>query len=135
MIIDSDSIYDLKGQALDTAVSEIVLEWHVEELDNGYGYPAKYWINKEGENLHPVNFWSPSWRIEQAMIVANFMGIALIPQSREEGKFDWYALDLNSVSYQGDEIILNTRNDSGIVTDRPAESICKAALYSKLNSK
>lgn len=73
--------------------------------------------------------YTPSYSSDMtaAWEVANRFGIAVIPQSKDDG-FTWLACDLESVKYRGSEIVLVEREQSSISCDTAAEAICKAAL-------
>lgn len=58
-------------------------------------------------------------------------GLALIPQSNEKGGFDWLAVDLKAVHYQGD-IVLEAQDYGGYSHPDACIAICKEALAVEL---
>ena len=81
---------------------------------------------------HPTKGASANWKyatdIAAAWEVAQLLGLAVVPQSRDSG-FDWFACDLESVLYDGD-IHLVEKNDSGSHGETAPIAICLAALRS-----
>jgi hypothetical protein len=73
--------------------------------------------------------FTPTLNINHAMILANHLGIALIPQSNGYG-FSWYACDLESVGYRGEEIIVRPLGDASMSAETPEAAICAVAFLS-----
>jgi len=71
--------------------------------------------------------WNPLENINDAWRIADKLGICAIPQSAEDG-FRWYACDIESVSYRGEEISIRVKGDTGYSKDTAQEAICYSAL-------
>jgi len=93
------------------------------------------WANGERvtmDDLEEVYDFHPSTNMNTAWELAKKEGIAVIPQSSGDG-FRWYACDIKSVHYRGNEIALNTYNDSSISCDTAEEAISKCYLLLKMS--
>ncbi|MEK4025401.1 BC1872 family protein [Sporosarcina sp. FSL W7-1283] len=122
----------MSNKIINELVATKVMDWSHQTLmnnDEGLHYYASYWVDKDGTKQKPVNFFSPSTNLQDAWIVAEKLGIVLIPQTNGD-KFNWYACDVESVSHRGDEIAIVPSNNSGIQTELAPRSICFAALES-----
>ncbi len=67
--MDKEYIMSIKGIELTNQVAEKVLRWVNKELDNGFGYPANFWVDENNVKKYPVNFFSPSSRLEDAWVI------------------------------------------------------------------
>lgn len=70
----------------------------------------------------------PSTDINTAWLLAQKEGIALIPQSLENGGFHWYACDISAVSYRGSEVAITPKDDKRISCETAPLAICKCFL-------
>lgn len=88
---------------------------------------------------NPPNAFPPvplySTRIEYAMPIAVRLGLALLPQSRADGGFDWLAVDLASLHNRGSEMVLRPVEGVYGSGSTPELAICKAALRKALAEK
>lgn len=118
---------------IDELIATKVMDWEKKNLPNNdegdWRFTASYWVDDQGEKQRPVNFFDPSRNLIQAWRVAEKMGLALIPQSNGDG-FNWFACDVESVSYRGDEIAIIPIEDSGWSKPTAPLAICFAALES-----
>ena len=111
---------------IDEAIATKIMGWRIS--DEPYIFTPNEFVYEtvDGDQIDSFN---PSESIFDAWQVAEKMGIALIPQTTEEG-FCWYACDIEQVSYRGDEVAITLLNDSGVSAETAPMAICLAALYS-----
>lgn len=127
------------GRFLDLWIAKNILEWKWEDIDiegdiigkNLVSSNGVNWIEEFGNGEYDFSFCPElSKDMNIAMIIANKLGIALIPQSAGDNKFYWFALDITKVRYHGDRIEIYEKNDSGICNENPALAVAQAAWYS-----
>lgn len=91
--------------------------------------------NKPSVNIHskmptsdrfPSNYSS---NMSDAWDVATKLGLCLIPQSDEEG-YRWYVCDVEKVAYQGEQISITPKGDTGYSKETAPMAICLSALLS-----
>ncbi|OPH61868.1 hypothetical protein BC351_01100 [Paenibacillus ferrarius] len=149
--MDLDYILDLKaGKELDSLIYKKYYDedlyirevhtcpdcgWETKDLETSSRCQA-CWANGDRvtmDELKEVYDFRPSTNISIAWNIAKKEGIAVIPQSRENGGFDWYACDIEAVKYRGNEIAISIFNDSGISCETAEEAICKCVLLADLS--
>lgn len=115
---------------IDEAIATKVMGWIRETLPNneeGLPYTADYWT-ENGEKQVPTNFFNPSTNLEDAWKVAEKLGLALIPQSNDDGSFSWFACDIEKVSYRGEEIAITPIDGTEYSQPTAQLAICASAL-------
>lgn len=108
-----DDVLKLGGRLLTKAVAEVVMGWRFETLDNGYGYPADYWVSRQGEKIHPANFWNPAYDLKDAWEVVEKM----------QTEYSW---DMKMINLATE---VDVRIGKGHATNKSVpHAICHAAL-------
>lgn len=114
---------------INEAIATQVMKWEVVETPSIFMVDDEtVWKREDGCEIGASKF-QPSINIKDAQKVAEKLGMALIPQTSEEG-FHWYACCVEEVSNTGDEIKVIPLNDSGVSAETAPMAICLAALYS-----
>lgn len=116
------------GKELNSLVAEVVMGWKFKILDNGYGHTASYWVDKDtGEKKYPVNFYNPSSDIKQAIELMEYMGSMKIELANMTEGYEY--LRYRVVAFNKEKGHKRTDEITGYSL---AETICKAAVFSKL---
>lgn len=90
--------------------------------------------NRPSVNIHsklPTSDWSPknySTNMSDAWLVAEKLGLSLIPQSSDKG-FNWYVCDVEKVSYNGDAVTITPIEDTSYSKETAPMAICLSALF------
>lgn len=124
-------MYNIRKQIDETLMTE-VLGWK-----KVYGSDIYIFMLNDDDNIYETtkgiqinaNDFNPSTDIKDAYVIAEKLGIAVIPQSTEIG-YSWYACDLDLVRHKGDSIELAIKDDSGVSADTAPMAICLSALWS-----
>jgi hypothetical protein len=105
----------MSDKELDEMIAEKVMKWIKKELPNndaGLPYTALYWVDNNGEKMRPVNFFTPSFDIEQAIKVAETFDSWQLTKMQPQGKYRAIVKANGNVAF----------------SDKPAIAICLACL-------
>lgn len=101
-------------------VSEQVLGWSRSVRKNnpeGHHYYADYWVDVDGRQKKPVEFWSPATDIKAAHAVANHViGMRFV------GSMEWVI--------KGNEVVVKLDGEPACYSSSLPLAICIAALKS-----
>jgi hypothetical protein len=111
---------------LDTLVRIKILNWkEIIQSPNIYHYLENDKHKKVAyTSIQP---FSPSTNIKDAWVLAERLGLCVIPQS-DGDKFRWYACDLKTVSYANGLIVLSPTEHTGNSAETAQMAITLAAL-------
>lgn len=105
-------------------ISEIlatnILGWKKKHTTKGIRYVTSN--NVLVEKFHPYE------DMNDAMLLANKLGICLVPQSTDTEGYYWLASDIEKVSYNGETVAITPIEHTIISCKYPAEAISIAAL-------
>ncbi|MEO2202415.1 hypothetical protein ABGV42_01510 [Paenibacillus pabuli] len=84
-----------------------------------------------GQNALQV--FNPLDEMSDAFALVQTFGIVVIPQSTDDGGFNWYAMDIDHVSYRGSEVAIAEGYDSSYSDETYQVAVTNCALLSLYN--
>jgi hypothetical protein len=117
----------MKPTEMDLLVARKVMGW-TDILKSG-GNSEKSWFDESGKYMTRKDSFNPTYSIKDAWMVAEKLGLCLIPQTSSKG-FRWLACDVEAVSYNGDNIAISPLENTEHSADSAQMVICLAALLS-----